>query len=87
MSGECVISLVLSRHSKILKQEMDQSYSYLLQLSFIWPAKENTFASCEGALTQKMRRKAPGSILASLFILFIYFLLLPLNLPCVNWAS
>ena len=43
--------------------------------------------SCEGGLTQKMRRKAPGSILASLFILFIYFFLLPLNLPCVNWAS
>ena len=55
-----------------MKQEMDQNYNFLLQLSFIWPAKENTSASCEGGLTQKMRRKAPGSILASLFILFIY---------------
>ena len=70
MLGECVISLVLSHHSKKLKQGMDQYYSYMLQLSFIWQAKENTSMSREGRLTQKMRREAPGSILAPLLILF-----------------
>ena len=40
MSGECVISLVLSRHSKDLKQRMDQYYSSVLQLSFIWQERK-----------------------------------------------
>ena len=34
--------------------------------------------------TQKTEERPPGPILAPLFI---YFLLLPLSLPYVNWAS
>ena len=41
LSGECVISSVLSSHSKNLKRQNDQCYSSMLQLSFIWQAKEN----------------------------------------------
>ena len=80
---ECVISSVLSRYGKILKQWKDRCYSSMLQLSFIWQAKENTSSRCEGGPTQKIRSKARGSILAPLFSFF----LLPLSLPCVNWAS
>ena len=39
----------------------------VLQLSFIWQAKENTSLRPEGGPTQ---REAPGSILAPLFICF-----------------
>ena len=39
---ECVISSVLSCHSKTLKQLINQCYCSVLQLSFIWQAKENT---------------------------------------------
>ena len=42
LSGECVISSVLSRHNKNLKQTdqydspgKDQCYSFVLQLSFV----------------------------------------------------
>ena len=58
-----------------------------LQLSFIWQAKENTSSRCEGRPTQKKQREERGSILASLFICFFFFSLLPLNLPYANWAS
>ena len=54
MLGECVISLVLSCHSKNLKQQT--SVTVWLQLSFIWQAKENTSSRHEGRLTQKSRR-------------------------------
>ena len=42
MSGEFVFSSVLSCCSKNLKWWMDQCYSSVLQLSFIWQAKKNT---------------------------------------------
>ena len=70
MSGECVISLVLSRHNKNLKQwtlkpsdrpclscRTDQCYSSLLQLSFIWKIRENTSSRREGMPTQRTQRE------------------------------
>ena len=51
VSGERVISLVLSRCSKTSKQQT--SVTVWLQLSFIWQAKENTSSSCEGGPAQK----------------------------------
>ena len=77
MSGS-VISSVPSHHSKDLK--LWTSVTAQLKLSFIWQAKENTSLRHEGRQTQKKR----GSILSPLFICFF---LLPLNVPCVSWAS
>ena len=51
ISGECVISSVLSHRSKNLKWQT--SVTALLQISFIWQAKENTFLRREGGPTQK----------------------------------
>ena len=50
MSGEYIISLVLSSHCKNLKQRA--SVTAWLQLSFIWRAKENTSLRCEGSSVQ-----------------------------------
>ena len=81
MSGQCVISLVLSCRSKNLKQWT--SVTTRLQLTFIWQAKENTTSRRVGRPTQSGREER-SSILAPLFICFF---LLPLSLPYVNWAS
>ena len=87
MSGEFVISSVLSHCSKTLRPRVDQCYSS------VWQAKENTSLKCEGRPTQKTQktekiREAGGSILAPLFICFF---LLPTpsapSLPYVNWAN
>ena len=51
MSGECVIFSVLSHRNKNLKWWT--SVIALLQLSFIWQAKENTSLRCEGGPIQK----------------------------------
>ena len=64
-----VISLVLSHHSKNFKWCMDQCYSTVLQLSFIWQEKENTSSSLEGRLTQKMQKEKPP---AQFWLLFLY---------------
>ena len=77
MLRECVIFLVLSHHSKDLKWRT--CVTALLQLSFIWQAKDSTPWKCEGGLTPKERL----SLGSSFCILF----LLPLSLPFVNWAS
>ena len=63
---ECVISSVLSCHSKTLKQLINQCYCSVLQLSFIWQAKENTSSRHEGRPSQKKY----GSILAPHFLCF-----------------
>ena len=88
-SGEYVISLALSCHSKDLKQRMDQHYSSVLQLSFIWQAKENTSSRCEGGLTQKTLReeKYPCPLLSFGFSFYMFSFLLPPGLPYVNRAS
>ena len=70
MSGEFVISSVLSRCSKNVKQWTDHCYSSVLQLSFIWQAKENTSLRRKGWPTQKVQREDRGPILAPLFICF-----------------
>jgi len=57
-------------------------YGCVLQLSFIWKAKGTISLSHEGGPTLKMWKEA-RPILAPLFMFF----LLPLSLPCVNWAS
>ena len=53
LSGECVISSVLSRRSKNLKQWT--SVTAQLQLRFIWQVKENTSSRREDGPTQKKR--------------------------------
>ena len=65
----------------------------MLQLSFIWQARENTSLKHEGRLTQKTQkrkkiREARGSILAPLLICFFPPPHSPApSLPYVNWAS
>ena len=66
MSGECVLSSVLSHQSKALKWRT--SVTALLQLSFTWQAKDSSLLRHEGRLTQKER---PQSILASSFYMFV----------------
>lgn len=75
--GVCVISLVLSRHSKALQPWT--GVTALLQFSFIWQEKDSTSLRHEGGPTQKGRLN-PGSS-------FYMFCLLPMNLPYVNWDS
>ena len=91
MSGECVISSVLSHHNKKF-EATDQCYSSVFQFSFIKKVKENTSLRHEGMLTQKTRRglrerggerETPGHLTP----LSICFFLLPMDLPYVNWAS
>ena len=65
MSGECVISSILSRCRKDLKQLT--SVTAWLQHSFIWQAKNNTPSRHEGGPTPKER---PQSVLASSFYKF-----------------
>ena len=82
ISGECVISLVLSRCSKNMKQRTDQCYISVLQLSFIWQAKENTSLRHEGRPNQKTRRE--GLNFGSSFYTFFSP---PPSLLYVKWAS
>ena len=70
--------------AKNLKWWMDQCW-LVLQLSFIWQAKENTSSRCRGMQTQRNKEKR-GTWL-NFGSSFYMFFLLPLSLPCVNWAS
>ena len=79
MSGDRVISSVLSHHSKDLKWWT--SVTVWLQLSFIWRAKYSTPSSCEDGPTPKERSQ---SVLASSFYMFVSP---TLSLPSANWAS
>ena len=74
--GECVISSVLSHHSKNLRQWT--SVTAWLQFSFIWQAKENTSSKCEGRPTQK--NIEAQSWLLFLYVVFFLLLLLLLSL-------
>ena len=74
------MSSVLSHRSKNLKRQTDQCYSSLLQLSFIWQAKDNTSLRHEGGLNQKTWKEERDSILVPFYLFF----LLPLSLPYVN---
>ena len=56
--GECVISSLMSRHSKNLKQWMDHYFIGKQHLAqFYWQAKENTSLRHEGRLTQRREAK------------------------------
>ena len=66
MSGQCVISLVLSRHSKDLKCWTNVTSQ--LQLSFILQAKDSTLLRHKGGPTPKERSQ---SVLASFFYTFV----------------
>ena len=84
--GEFVISSVLSRCNKNLKQRTDQRYSpqkdqgdrpwtdqcydSVLQLNFIQKVKEKTSSRHEGMLTQKTQREERP--LAQFWLLFLY---------------
>ena len=70
--------------AKNLKWWMDQCW-LVLQLSFIWQAKENTSSRCGGVQTQRNKEKR-GTWL-NFGSSFYMFFLLPLSLPCVNWDS
>ena len=77
VSGECVISSVLSCCSKNLKWQT--SVTVQIQLSFIWQAKEDTSPRCKGQPKGRQRLDFGSS--------FYIFCLLLLSLPCVNLAS
>ena len=77
---ECVIALVLSCHSKELKQQT--SVTDPLKLSFICQAKDSTPSRHEGRLTPEEK---PQSVLAYSFYIFVSSP--TLSLPYANWAS
>ena len=80
LSGECVISSVLSHHSKNLKQWTDQCYSSVLF------RKQRKIHPQGVRLDQPKRHEEKPP--AQVWLLFLYvFSLLPLGLPYVNWAS
>ena len=67
----------------------------VLQLSFIWQAKESTFLRCEGRQTRKEKRSQRLNFGSSFYMFFLYVLcehmfymfflyVLPLSLSCVK---
>ena len=82
--GVCISSL-LSCHSKNLKQCMDQCYSSMLQLSFIWQAKGNTSLRHEGGPTQKTGREEKP--LAQFWLFFLFAISPPTEPALFNLAS
>ena len=78
LSGECVISSVLSHHNKNLKRWTgltalrwtSECYSSMLQLSFIQKIKENTSSRHDSMPTQKTRREEGET--TALWLLFLY---------------
>ena len=56
----------------------------VLQLSFIWQAKENTSSRCESGLPKRCKEKRGWRLN---FVTSFYVFLLPTSLPYVNWAS
>ena len=93
MSGEFVISLVLSCCNNILKWWTEQCYSPQKDsvtapcyISILFRSKGKYILEAWGNADPKdvKRREASSLILVPLFICFF---LLPLVLPYVNWAS
>ena len=74
---ECVISSVLSCHSKTLKQLINQCYSSVLF------GKQRKIHPRGMRATQKKRKEERLNFASSFYMLF----LLPFSLPYVNWAS
>ena len=79
MSGECVIFLVLSHHSKDLKQWT--SVIAQLQFSFIWQVKGST------PLRHEVRSTPKGEASLLLLPLYICFSPPPFELPYVCCTS
>ena len=79
MLRHCIISSVLSHHSKNLKLWTDQCYSSVL----LGKTKYSTPLRSEGGPTQKIKR---GEALILLGFLLLYICILPLGPPYVNWA-
>ena len=74
--------------SVLPQQKFEATDGAVLQLSFIWQAKENASLGHEGGQPNRHREesreeKKRVSMLAPLYMIF----LLPLSLPWVNWAS
>ena len=67
----CVISSVLPRHSKDLKQWTGVTVTW--QLSFIWQGKENTSSRCEGRLNQKAQKEEKPPAQFWLLFLYVFF--------------
>ena len=87
LSGEFVISSVLSRCTKNLKRGTNGCYSSVL----LGKTKDSTPSRSEGRQTQKTKRRK-ASILLGFLLLYICLLTsLPptpaTSLPSVNWAS
>ena len=80
MSGQCVISSVLSHCSKKLKRQDGP----VLQLS-LFGKQRKIHPWDEGRPIQKTWREERS--LAQFWLLFLCFFLLPLSLPYLNWAS
>ena len=70
----------------VLQPHVTSSVRPVLQISSIQKVKENTSSRLEGELPQMIHREETpiGPVLASLFTCVF---LLPLSLPCVNWAN
>ena len=65
---------------------MDQCYSSMVQLSFIYKIKENTSTRHEGTTTQKMQREERERPLA-LWLLFLYVFFSSPGPALCDWAS
>ena len=81
VSGECVISSVLSHHSKNLKWWVGRCYSSVLIGK---QRKRDPRGVRVGRPKRCEEKKSPWLTFGSSFCTFF---LLPLSLPCVNWAS
>ena len=57
------------------QQKFEATNGPVLQLNFIWQAKENTSSRCEGRPTQKMQREERPE--AQFWLLFLYVFSLP----------
>ena len=80
MLGDCVTSLVLSRHSKNLKQRTNRCYSSVL----LGKTKDSMPSKSKSELTQKTREERPQPFWAP----SVYtFLSSPVSLPYVHCAS
>ena len=56
--------------SVLLQWKFEPTDGPVLQLSFIWKAKENTYSSCEGRPTQKTGREERPEAQFCLFFLY-----------------
>ena len=84
LSGECVISSVLSCHSKNSKQQT--SVTTRLQFSFFF-GKQRKICPWGMRAGRPKRCKEKRSQRLNFGSSCYMFFLLPLSLPCVNWAS